>query len=137
LNLAIAVEVMAAVMPHDRRIRIRDGYGLHGPKRSGCSDSLMRNRMARLIDDQLGTDIALPGGSDAPQMSVAFAMLRVFGHCQIDEAVINHRRGDHSISSGFSTDAVGRVLGVPIELPEKLRFPVHSRIGSKAVQPAV
>ena len=88
------------------------------------------------VVDQGGAHIAAFGRIDAPQVSTPFAVLWVFAHSHVDQAIVDHRRGDDVIARRRTAQHVGRIFGIAIELPEQLRLATFAG-GIKAVEPAV
>ena len=77
-------------------------------------------------------------GIDAPQVADAFAVLGVFADGDVDQAVVDHRRGDDVVAGAAAAERSHfDVLGIASNFQSSLALPLPSPCGVEAVEPAV
>ncbi len=137
LQLAVAVKILADVVPDGRRVRVGDGdfavLGMNGLQ------TAMGERVLAIIDlhRQLAADVAALGRIDAPQVAVAFAVLGILAHGDVNQPFVDHRRADDVVPRAAAADAVLGVLGIAVELPQQFGLAVLGGFSAETVEPAV
>ena len=124
-----------AVVPDRRRMGIGADFvpclGIHGP------NPLRRNRIALLVDHDVGTRVAAARRVDTPKVSWTLTRLGILPGGDVDATIINHGRGHDRVAPAFARLAPNRLFRVAVELPKQLGFAIGGGFGQEAVHPAV